>query len=132
MHVRMKTKIGGYRNEVPWPEVGDTIEVPDHEANDLIRNGYAEPVSYVADSTTPEGTDDAPAHEPEPSEDPADDEGQDPTDSADPDAGDDQDVTKADLIARAEELGVEVDGRWGKAKLLSAIAAAEAAASGED
>lgn len=42
MLVRMKSRIGGYRNGAPWPEVGDTIDLPDHEAADMITNGYAE------------------------------------------------------------------------------------------
>lgn len=42
MIVRMRIKIGGYRDLQPWPEIGDTIELPDAEAADLIANGYAE------------------------------------------------------------------------------------------
>lgn len=38
-------------------------------------------------------------------------------------------MTKADLVARAKELGIEATGKWGEAKLLKAIAGAEAAAS---
>lgn len=41
MIVRMKTKIGGYRNGDKWPEVGGTIDLPAHEAESLIANGYA-------------------------------------------------------------------------------------------
>jgi hypothetical protein len=36
-------------------------------------------------------------------------------------------MTKADLVARAKELGIEATGKWGEAKLLKAIADAEAA-----
>lgn len=57
MLVRMTTTIGGYRNGEPWPTVGGTIDVPDHEAADLIRNGYAEAASDVP---AEEATDDAP------------------------------------------------------------------------
>lgn len=42
MLVRMKIQIGGYRNGEPWPAIGDPIDVPDHEAESLIANGYAE------------------------------------------------------------------------------------------
>lgn len=42
MLVRMKTHIGGYRNFVEWPDVGETIELPDPEAADLIAAGHAE------------------------------------------------------------------------------------------
>lgn len=41
MLVRMKTRIGGYRNGEPWPAPGETIDVPAHEAHGLIANGYA-------------------------------------------------------------------------------------------
>ena len=44
MRVQMKTKIGGYRNGEEWPAVGGTIEVPTHEAESLIANGYATPL----------------------------------------------------------------------------------------
>lgn len=42
MHVRMITKIGGYRNGEEWPDTGGVVEVPDHEGRDLIVAGYAE------------------------------------------------------------------------------------------
>jgi hypothetical protein len=38
----MTAHITGFRNEEPWPEVGETLELPDHEAADLIIAGYAE------------------------------------------------------------------------------------------
>ena len=38
-------------------------------------------------------------------------------------------LTKAELLARAKELGIEATGRWGEAKLAAAIAAAEAGSS---
>lgn len=44
MRVQMKTKIGGFRNGVEWPDIGGTIDVPDHEADGLIGNGYAVPL----------------------------------------------------------------------------------------
>jgi hypothetical protein len=49
MRVQMKTKIGGYRDGVEWPAVGGTIDVPDHEAESLIANGYAAPASEETD-----------------------------------------------------------------------------------
>lgn len=42
MRVTMKTRIGGFRNGQEWPAPGDHIDVPDHEARDLIAAGYAE------------------------------------------------------------------------------------------
>ncbi|MFG1247269.1 hypothetical protein [Xanthobacter flavus] len=41
---------------------------------------------------------------------------------------DDDDTEKAVLVAEAEELGIDVDGRWGIAKLKQKIATAKAAA----
>lgn len=43
MRVVMTTNIGGYRDGVPWPAPGDSIDVPDHEAVDLVVAGYARP-----------------------------------------------------------------------------------------
>lgn len=37
-------------------------------------------------------------------------------------------MSKADLLARAKELGIEASGKWGEKKLVAAIAEAEAAA----
>ncbi len=62
MLVTMKTAIGGYRNGEAWPPVGGTIDLPDHEAADLIANGYAAPAAEeVADAPAPAADDDAPA-----------------------------------------------------------------------
>jgi hypothetical protein len=58
MLVTMKTKIGGYRNLEEWPPVGGTIDLPDHEALDLISQGYA---SVTETAPTPEVTTDADA-----------------------------------------------------------------------
>lgn len=53
MLIEMRTRIGGYRNGEPWPEVGGTIDVPDHEAADLISNGYAKESSREATDAGP-------------------------------------------------------------------------------
>lgn len=37
----MKVQIGGFRDLEPWPAPGDTIDVPEHEAADLLAAGYA-------------------------------------------------------------------------------------------
>lgn len=42
MRVTMKTRIGGFRNGQEWPAPGGHLDVPDHEARDLIAAGYAE------------------------------------------------------------------------------------------
>lgn len=44
MKIRMKTRIAGSRNGVRWPEAGETKELPEGEAVDLIAAGLAEPV----------------------------------------------------------------------------------------
>lgn len=92
MLVTMKTKIGGFRNGVEWPPIGGTIDVPDHEAADLVANGYAEPAAEPiapteeaadalepADDQSPAGDDDLGG---------ADDAG---ADDSDPEASADQD-----------------------------------------
>lgn len=40
--VVMKGKISGTRDGKPWPDVGDTIDLPKDEADRLIRQGMAE------------------------------------------------------------------------------------------
>lgn len=55
MLIRMKRHITGTRDGVEWPQVGDTIDVPDHEAEDLFWAGHAEP----ADAPRPEAGEDA-------------------------------------------------------------------------
>ncbi|HVV37589.1 MAG TPA: hypothetical protein VHC63_13350 [Acidimicrobiales bacterium] len=57
----MKLKIQGYRNGVPWPEVGDELDVPEHEADDLISQGYAEEAISEGTSRRPHS---APAADP--------------------------------------------------------------------
>lgn len=47
MLVKMRKHIGGFRNGLEWPPAGGVIDLPDHEAGDLIANGYAEPASPV-------------------------------------------------------------------------------------
>lgn len=41
MQVRMLTQVSGTRNGELWPAPGDTIDLPDDEANDLIATGSA-------------------------------------------------------------------------------------------
>ena len=40
--VRMTKHISGTRNGEPWPAIGETIEVPDHEADQLVHAKLAE------------------------------------------------------------------------------------------
>lgn len=63
MLVSMLTKIGGYRNGLEWPDRGGTIDVPDHEAADLIANGYAEPATAEEAPDAPDPADDVPTAE---------------------------------------------------------------------
>lgn len=88
MNVTMRIKIGGYRNGEEWPDAGGTIDVPDHEADSLIANGYATATPVVdapvddVDPPTPsrkskkKGKDDAAT--PESADEPAGDEPVDP------------------------------------------------------
>jgi hypothetical protein len=39
--VRMRGQVSGTRNGQPWPQVGDTVELSDDEAQTLIRGGLA-------------------------------------------------------------------------------------------
>lgn len=45
MKVRMLIDIDGSIDGQPWPRKGDTIDLADHVAADLIFNRYAEPAS---------------------------------------------------------------------------------------
>lgn len=51
MRVEMLTQISGTRDGQEWPRPGDAIDVPDHEAADLILAGYAK---EAADAPTPD------------------------------------------------------------------------------
>jgi len=42
MQIRMRVTLPGSRNGAPWPGKGETIDVPDDEAEQLIRYGAAE------------------------------------------------------------------------------------------
>lgn len=66
MRVTMSIQIGGYRNGEPWPAPGNTIDVPEAEAHDLIANNYAE----ATDDQAP-AADNDPADVPEPDATPA-------------------------------------------------------------
>lgn len=43
MIVRMLRRISGTRNRQPWPTPGETIDIPEAEAKQLARLGYAAP-----------------------------------------------------------------------------------------
>ncbi|MFE7516113.1 hypothetical protein ACFU8I_33505 [Streptomyces sp. NPDC057540] len=43
MRIRMLTTLPGTRHGEPWPDKGTTVDVPDEEAEQLIRYGAAEP-----------------------------------------------------------------------------------------
>lgn len=71
MRVTMSIQIGGYRNGEPWPAPGNTIDVPEAEAHDLIANHYAEATddqAPAADNDPAAGTepDAAPAADDDP------------------------------------------------------------------
>lgn len=75
MRVQMTKHIGGYRNGEEWPDIDGIIDVPDHEAVDLIANGYAkeaddadrpdqEVVTDSNEASPAEGTDGAAGNQP--------------------------------------------------------------------
>lgn len=43
MRVVMRAKISGTRNGADWPDVGTSLDLPDDEADLLVRNGLALP-----------------------------------------------------------------------------------------
>lgn len=93
MLVKMKTAIGGYRNGEAWPPVGGTIDLPDHEAADMIANGYAEPTEEAADAPTPEPAPDDVTEAPV-DDDPVPADDDDTADTAEPDDADTADAVK--------------------------------------
>ena len=57
MKVRMLAEINGTRDGVDWPKRGQTIDLPDHEAADLILGGLA---SAADDTEAPSAPSPAP------------------------------------------------------------------------
>lgn len=49
MQIRMRVTLPGTRHGQPWPSRGETCDVPDDEAEQLIRYGAAEPVETPPD-----------------------------------------------------------------------------------
>lgn len=49
--VRMLSTVSGSRDGVAWPAPGETIDVPDDEAEGLIASGVAEPADTKHDET---------------------------------------------------------------------------------
>jgi hypothetical protein len=52
MRIRMRVLISGTRDGQEWPARGSVFELPDGEAQDLIRAGMAEPVTTFRDAET--------------------------------------------------------------------------------
>lgn len=52
MRVRMKVKISGTRDGAEWPDKGDTVDLPDDEAEQLIRYGAAEEAGDDVETAT--------------------------------------------------------------------------------
>lgn len=46
--VKMRVHISGLRDGAPWPGIGGIVDLPDREAEDMIRNGYAKAVEVEA------------------------------------------------------------------------------------
>ncbi|MER8042714.1 hypothetical protein [Streptomyces sp. NPDC094032] len=56
MRVRMRVQISGTRDGAEWPERGGTIDLPDDEAEQLIRYGAAEADEPAPDDAPPTDT----------------------------------------------------------------------------
>jgi len=93
MQVEMRTRIGGYRNGVEWPDVGGVIDVPEDEAISLIENRYAKPCEWESDA--------------EPNAEPA-------VPSGDPDSGDGSEPTAAEPDTGADPSVSDTDGSEGE------------------
>lgn len=52
MKIRMKTHLAGSRNGERWPQAGETKELPDGEALDLIKAGLADPAKAEPEKAT--------------------------------------------------------------------------------
>ena len=48
MKIRLKVHLSGTRNGVAWPAYGETVELPDEEAAQMVATGMADPVSKLA------------------------------------------------------------------------------------
>lgn len=44
MKVNLKVSVSGLRDGKPWPDRGETVDLPDDEAAQMIAAGQAEPV----------------------------------------------------------------------------------------
>ncbi|WP_326808174.1 hypothetical protein OHB04_22815 [Streptomyces sp. NBC_01775] len=55
MRVRMRAELSGTRDGLPWPQKGQTVELPDEEAAHLVAAGLAESESgpEVEEATAP-------------------------------------------------------------------------------
>ncbi|MGW1119258.1 hypothetical protein ACWD5B_19455 [Streptomyces tanashiensis] len=68
MRVRMRTKISGTRDGQDWPDKGGEIDLPDDEAEQLIRYGAAETVTESEGAPAPEEPDEETATAPDTAE----------------------------------------------------------------
>ncbi|MGW1252536.1 hypothetical protein [Streptomyces sp. NPDC002535] len=66
MRVRMKATLSGTRDGQPWPERGGIVDLPDDEAQHLIRAGIAE--EHGEDPDEADEPEDEPEKTPEPVE----------------------------------------------------------------
>jgi hypothetical protein len=122
MRVVMNTRIGGFRNGEPWPEPGGVIDVPDHEAVDLIANGYAseadpDEIPAIEENSDGEADEDADTASGEA----AAGEGDEDATTARDEASDLEALTVAELRELAAERGVDLDGLTKKADILEAL-----------
>ena len=50
--IEMTARISGSRDGVDWPAIGESLTVPDEEAADLVRLGFARIVAKPAERAT--------------------------------------------------------------------------------
>lgn len=103
MRVRMKSSISGTVDGLYLPPRNTEVDVPDHVGADLCASDLAEPVAVVEPVETAVMPDEGVEKRAEP----------------------EAEVSELDALrAKAEAMGVKVDGRWGADRLREAIAAA--------
>jgi hypothetical protein len=53
MRVKMKVQVSGTRDGLPWPDRGETVDLPDEEAAQLCAAGMAETVKDTTEKAVP-------------------------------------------------------------------------------
>jgi hypothetical protein len=129
MRVRMLRHISGARNGVEWPPAGGEVDLPDHEAEGLVANGYAEPADEEAHDETPaEDTGGSAADPPGPDGPSSGADAAATGGSDDPEAGDPGEAADLDALrAKYRDVtGTDPDSRWRATRLRKELDGARA------